>query len=439
MSIRPVVEIEDEIYTYQPADNGAGPLWCHGSTIVARHGDTVYAAGLETIPEEAPLNNCRWVLFAREAEEWGQVHSDTTGRTREPSPVALVGDDLLVTTNPTLAESGTYSGPADPAVFRFSTTGIDRDPTIEKPAWKGQPEFSEHSYRTVTTDGTVGEVLYMQNVGYNDSYMSLLDRAGNWQGLGTLTWPYGGEYPEPQPLRLCYPNVILSGRAAHFFGVGDIVEPIEAWRQAKHEITGRDWDFVFRRLFYAFTPDITQQPFCDWIEIANRDATAGAMRNNDIWLAPDGTAHLIWTETTVDARIRDRFFPGEPIVQSLEYITIRDGSVLTRTTLARCTEDDKADRPALARFHATGSGGLIVLAQFSSEAPSAPGPSYRLAQVLPDGKVSEWQDIPFQSPMAGTFLTNTVRGGSAPSDIIDIVGMSPRTPNTLGYARVRLA
>ena len=78
----------------------------------------------------------------------------------------------------------------------------------------------------------------MQNVGYDVAHMSLLGRDGRWQGVGELKWPWGGEYPKPQPLRLCYPNVIMRNRAAHFFGVGDIVEPIEAWREEKHSDNG---------------------------------------------------------------------------------------------------------------------------------------------------------------------------------------------------------
>ena len=327
-----------------------------------------------------------------------------------------MGDNLLLSANPTLTESGVYSGPAEPTVFRFSANDIDAAPSVEKPAWQGEPEFSEHSYRTVTADGDSHEVLYMQNVCYDISQMSFLSGDGGWLGLGPLTWPYGDEYPTPQPLRLCYPNVILRNREAHFFGVGDIVEPIEAWRQAKHEITGRDWDYVFRRLFYAFTPDITGEPFCEWIEIANRDATAGAMRNNDIWVAPDGTAHLIWTETTVDARIRDRFFPGEPVVHTLEYLTVRNGSIVSRETLARSTEDDGADKPDLARFHLTAEGTLVILAVFSPgtvAGSETPARSYRVAEVLEGGQLSGWQDIRFESPFASTILTNTVRAGNA--------------------------
>ena len=441
MAITPIVEIEDEIYSFEPADNGAGPLWCHGSTIVARQKNDVYVAALETLPDHKPLNNCRWLLYRRTIDGWQLIHRDETGRTREPSPVALLkSGDLLVSANPTRAEPGEYGGPAEPTIFRFDTDRIDAGPTMELPQWKDDPPFSEHSYRTVTTDRDRDEVLYMQNVGYDVSHLSFLARDGQWTGLGTITWPWGGEYPEPQPLRLCYPNVALRDRAVHFFGVGDIVEPVAAWRQAKHEITGRDWDYVFRRLFYAYTPDVTREPFCDWIEVANRDATAGAMRNGDVHLDADGTAHLIWCETSVDARLRDRFFPGETIVNSLEYMTLRDGQIQTRHTLASVDEGEDGLRPQLARFHVMEDGTLVTLAAFGRNLPSSELPSlvYRIARIPSDVETLDWVDVPFSQPIPGTFLTNTTRGGSAPSSIIDLVGISPEKPNTLGYARVRV-
>ena len=57
--LRPVVEVEEEVYTYRPANNGAGPLWCSGSTCLVRIGDAVFASGLETLADHKPLNNCR--------------------------------------------------------------------------------------------------------------------------------------------------------------------------------------------------------------------------------------------------------------------------------------------------------------------------------------------------------------------------------------------
>jgi len=442
MRLRPNVQREEDIYSFTPAENGAGPLWCHGSTIVARRGDRVFAAGLETLPDQKPLNNCRWVLFRRSdrGQEWELVHRDATGRTREPSPLVLLGQGaLLVSANPTLTDPDASRGPARPTVFRFDADRPSVPPVVELPVWRDEPEFTEHSYRTVTADRDADEVLYMQNIGYDVSHLSFRNRRGEWQGLGTLAWPRTSDYGgERQPLRLCYPNVILRNRAVHFFGVGDIVEPVPEWRQAKFEITQRAWDYVFRRLFYAYTPDIVSQPFRPWIEVANRDATAGAMRNGDVYLDDQGTAHLIWCETTVDERIRDRFFPGEPIVHSLEYMALRDGVTVARRTLARAGEDQDVPRPQLGRFHVLGDGTVVVVATFGPNTRSSTLPPVAYRAALLDEEETDWVDVPLTHPLPGTFLTNTVRGGSAPSDTLDLVGTRPASRPTLSYARVRL-
>ena len=44
-------------------------------------------------------------------------------------------------------------------------------------------------------------------------------------------------------------------RAVHFVGVSDVLEPNPAWRKFKRELTGQQWDYDFRRLFYTWTPD----------------------------------------------------------------------------------------------------------------------------------------------------------------------------------------
>ena len=48
-ALQPVVEAEENIYTYTNADNGAGPLWCHGSTCLVRIGNDLFASGLRRI------------------------------------------------------------------------------------------------------------------------------------------------------------------------------------------------------------------------------------------------------------------------------------------------------------------------------------------------------------------------------------------------------
>lgn len=438
MKLRVHVEVEESIDTFEPADNGAGPLWCHGSTVIVRHGEEVFATGLETLPDQVPLNNTRWVLYHRaEDEGWVAIHRDE-GRTREPSPIVLLGDDLMVSANPTLTPEGEPSGAAEPALFYFSAPQPDLEPTKVLPAWHGQPPFREHSYRTVIADGSAGQALYMQNEGYEIAHLSFLHK-DQWSPRGVIRWPFSDSGDKPQPLRLCYPNVQLRQDVAHFLGVGDIVEPVDAWREAKKKITGRDWDYVFRRLFYARSQPLSEapedgEPFGAWLELANRDDTAGATRNCDLWVDAEGRTHVMWVEITTDERIRDLFFPDVEIRHQLEYACIVDGAVHHSQTLVGWAEGESTPKPQLARFHEIAPGRAIILAQMTDTDRRA---TYRVTDLPTETSTAiTWTDVHFTRPMAGTFLTSTVRAGSAPSSRIDLVGQIEGP--ALGYARIRV-
>ncbi len=101
--------------------------------------------------------------------------------------------------------------------------------------------------------------------------------------------------------------------------------------------------------------------------------------------------------------------------------------------MVRAVESERGPIPKLARFHILADGTPIILGQFSNLGPDA---IYRCTLLSSDPP--DWVDIPFSHPIPDTFLTNTVRAGSSPSPLIDIVGMRPDVPNTLGYARVRI-
>ena len=138
--LQPVVEVEEDVYTFTPANNGAGPMWCSGSTCLVRIGDDVFASGLETLKDAKPLNNCRWTLYQRTADGWQLQQADPTGRTREPCPlVALPGGKLLLSANPTLVDRPQRlqrpGAAGDPPVLRQGPQGPVRD----DPAGLGRP------------------------------------------------------------------------------------------------------------------------------------------------------------------------------------------------------------------------------------------------------------------------------------------------------------
>jgi hypothetical protein len=474
-SLEPLVEVEEVVYRYDPADNGAGPMWCGGSTCLVRVGDRVFASGLETLAEHKPLNNCRWLLFERTGGGWERQQADPHGRTREPCPMATFHDGrMFLSANPTLTAPDQYNGPARPEILQWDSAR-PKDPfRTLLPEWDGQPPFSEHSYRSLAADGERGELILFQNVGYAHAEWAFLDADRQWSARGKLVFPWGEDYEKPQPIRICYPNVQLQDRAVYFCGVSDIIEPNPQWRKTKKQLTGRDWDYDFRRLFFTWTEDIAKAPFRDWIEIASREATAGWIFPCDLWAAPDGTVHLLWSERALDTRLRAAFFPDAKQSQALNYATVRvagpgpkaglfpdvhdpkpvpvsdqkaglfpdirdpEPVPVSKRTLG-LAEEGGADLIASAgRFHVTPDGRLLVVYYVSgTDDAGQPVSENQLIELRADGTVSSPIRIPLGQPFT-SFFTATVRGGSAPSEYLDLLGARRGERNTISYARVRL-
>ena len=436
--LAPVVEIEEDVYTYTNANNGAGPMWCSGSTSLVRSGDHVFASGLDTVADAKPLNNCRWMLFHRGSNNWERVRVDY-GRTREPSPLARFYDGrVFLSANPTLGSGPQPNGgPARPDVLQFAVSDPKAAPLSLIPAWQGTPPFTEHSYRSFAADGAAGELVLFQNIGYTHAEWTFRDRAGKWSAQGQLKWPWGAEYDNPEPIRVCYPNVALRNRAVHFVGVSDVVEPYKAWREFKRGLTGREWDYDFRRLFYTWTPDITKEPFAGWVEIASRDKT-GWISPGDLWLAPNGDAHLLWSERAIDERLREKFFPDAKQSHSLNHAVVRAGKIIRRSAILETREGAPGIVGSAGRFHVTPDNRLFVAHLASGAAQDGRRVfENRIVEILPDGTASAPVRIPFRKPFT-SYFTTTVRAGSSPSWTLEMLGLRDGAPNTLSYARVSL-
>jgi hypothetical protein len=433
--LTPVVDLEEDIYSYTPADNGAGPMWCHGSTCLVRIGDEVFASGLETLKDAKPLNNCRWMLFRRGSNGWEKVRVDEVGRTREPCPLAGFSDGrLFLSANPTLVPAGQAGGgPARPEILQFSVTNLKAAPEAILPQWQGKPAFSEHSYRSFAADGPGRELVLFQNIGYTHAEWAFLDRTGRWSAQGKLVWPWGADYAKPEPIRVCYPNVALKDRAVHFCGVSDILDPNPEWRAFKKQLTGRDWDYDFRRLFYTWTPDLTKERFRDWVEIASREKTCGWIMPCDLWIAPDGAVHLLWTERALDERLRSKFFPEARQSHALNYAVVRNGQVTQRRALALAEEGGSGQVPGQGRFQVTADGRLFVVFYLGG-----PGVSEnRVLELQRDGTSGEAVRVPLKQPFT-EFFSATPRAGSPLSSTVELLGHRAGSPLTVSYARIRL-
>jgi hypothetical protein len=218
--------------------------------------------------------------------------------------------------------------------------------------------------------------------------------------------------------------------------IGDIVEPREEWRAHKRERTGAEWDYVFRRLFYTWTPNVERADFATPVEVDTVESTGGHLLNLDIWLDAGGAAHLLYLKSSHTPLLRDRFFPGQKIATSLEHVVIRDGVVTARATLVRGGEG-YSETPQYGRFHATPAGTLYLVDSVRRH-DSAGGPALqnRLLQVLPAPRDATPQPLALKEAFS-TFFTATERGGSPPAAILDLFGAG-REGRSLRYARVRL-
>jgi hypothetical protein len=247
----PLVELEEDVYAYEDAQNGAGPMWCSGSTCLVRSGEQVFATGLELVKSAKPLNNCRWVLYTRATNGWQRVRASVVGLTREPSPLAGGTDgQLWLSAHPTLEPNAT-AGRSRPEILAFQASDITAARDSLLPEWSGKPTFTEHSYRSLAADGPRNEILLLiHSTNQWAMHWSFLDNNGHWSARGEVLWPYGTTYDRSQPVRIAYPNVLMRNREVHVCGVSDIVEPNPAWKAFKKELTGKDWDYDFRRLYY---------------------------------------------------------------------------------------------------------------------------------------------------------------------------------------------
>ncbi len=203
-------------------------------------------------------------------------------------------------------------------------------------------------------------------------------------------------------------------------------------------MTGQRWDYDFRRLFYTWTPDITGQPFAEWVEIASREATCGHVWPGDLWLAPNGDAHLVWSERAIDGRLRERFFPDAKQSEQLSYAVVRDGKVVRRRTIMETQGEASGLAGSASRFHVTPGHRLFVVYRISDAGKDGSRVlENRIAEILPGGTVEAAVRIPLKKPFT-SFFSATVRAGSSPSWTLDMLGHREDATYTVSYARVNL-
>jgi len=424
---QPQVEVEEAVSTFVSPNNGSGPLWCYGAPLVVRIGQTVFVNATETGAGVPPLCNTRWRIFRRaSAGQWEIAWQPQGYREREPCPIVAFQDgSVFVSMNPSLTPPGTHYQACDPHLLEFASASPESPGRPLRPPWPKGTTFTDHSYRGIAADGARGEILLLNiDAKTSQQHWAFYDSKGYGSRTGAVSFP----------VRSCYPQAALKNRSAHILAIGDIVEPVEEWRRFKKEKTGSEWDYVFRRLFYTWTPDIASRDFSAPLEIDSVDQTGGHIINLDLWVDAKGNAHILYLKQKTSPVLREKYFPDIPLRSSLEYCVVQNGKVIRRTTLVEGGEGLAGEVPRYARFHTLGPGRLLVIYSCTLTRPGTETVwENRWRPLLPrKGKTGV---LALQYPFT-TFFTAAERGGSAPSKVLDLFGTGVDS-STLRYARIR--
>gem|GEM_PF-2808343 len=351
------------------------------------------------------------------------------------------------------------SGACDPTLYVIRREGGQWQATTAKPVWPENSYFTDHSYRGFAVDADSGTVLMtaqdlstlaLDNHGNTAQSVSWRDAHGRWHPIGRLQFP----------LRGCYPAAALRRGTAHVVAVADIVEPVEAWRQAKFKATGKTLDFAFRQMFYTWTPEIGRQPFSPPLVLDNVEDTGGDVRGHDLLIDASGAAHVVYQRRRFSSPvIQNEFFPGQPDRSETVYVKIVDGKVVRREVIA-AREQVRGEagtpwkweggmEPGGARLAQGRDGRMFVLHSLASvtDGKTTAAVNY-VTTIHADGAIDAPVALPLPDPLS-FMQCNTTRNGAEPADAIDIVGFgaldSPRPradgkgdARPLRYVRVTL-
>ncbi|MCM8788603.1 MAG: hypothetical protein NC907_02305 [Candidatus Omnitrophica bacterium] len=197
-------------------------------------------------------------------------------------------------------------------------------------------------------------------------------------------------------------------------------------------------------MFFTFTPDIVNEPFRYWSEISSREKTAGNARNCDLFVDDKGFIHLLWFERSCDTRLRDKFFPDEPLTHSLRYAKLKGQKMLEQKNILFFQENEKTSSGISkidiiwAKFHITKQNQLYIFATISgSNNENKICAENWLFEMDSNGSIINQQKINFDKPFT-FFPTAGIRNGCAPSNKIHIYGSVIEQNNKMYYGCICL-
>lgn len=327
----------EQICPTMPFDNGTQPSWSRGNSTIVRVGTRVFVTNAHVHPRRKPYNRTTLEIWEKEdGGTWNLVFEDTGVYQREPSPIAYIGNNkLAVTANVPAAEHAEDEETMDtdciPTLYIFDISGpVKRELVMRLPWDRDDYTFWEHSYRGFAYDQKRRN-LFLDNIEYDDDRFcyTLLDRDLNCIRCGKLNFP----------ARCCYHTIAIQDGETYLFAIQDIKEPVAQWRDYKRQMTGRQWDYDFRKIYLNYCADIEHADFEPSVLICDRDATCGWMACLDCCFDKNGNMMLLVSGQNVyPSFMRERFFPDVPPESTLELFRFSKGKMIDHQIINRSSD-----------------------------------------------------------------------------------------------------
>jgi len=416
----------EKICSMEKWNNGSGPMWSGGNSILLRVGERVFTVANRVIDGRSPHANTSLELYEKKGDgPWKSVFFDEGKFQREPCQILYLGNDrLAVFTTPTIEacppEQFTFLAPSVPMVYLFDIAEEVRlVDTIVLP-WDKEYPFRSHTYRSSAVDMVNGNIfcdsLYYLDGNHNgECVYSLMDHDFKPIRMGKISWPE----------RILYHNIAMKDGETYIFGISDVNETNREWTAYKEEKGGFDW--VFQKLYMWYSPNITEEDLQEVRLVCDLSGTSGKPANYDCCFDANGDMLFLAGEQNIDeAYMRDRFFPEMKMEYELVLYRYSRGELKERTVIDKAVDVD-GKLPKYGGFIHTAADGeryIVWTKSMDTEEDEADADGKLPGTATYLTKVSSPTEKPVKLMDGGDryyrTMGNKTRLGAAPSDIVDI-------------------
>jgi len=397
------------------------PIHDYSVSHILRVGDRVFLSTADCLTDREGMCNVYPMLYEKRGDgEWKLVFSEESSYQMDAGQLIYQGNNRLVMTlNPPKdrypKDYYTWLVPCTPVIYLFDIAeGVKLIDKFDIPWDRNDYPFKSHNYRSSGVDIVNGNLL-CTNIHYpaEEFAYSLMDARCRPIRLGKLEFPY----------RVCYHNIAMRDGETYLFGVQDVIEPNEEWRNYQKQMS--DFLYVFRTVHLNYSPDITKEELRPSVVICSKEETCGQIENLDCAFTRDGQMIFMAGERQfMNEIMRDHFFPGMSNFSELCFYRLSKGEVIERVVMDRTEEGDEWNLSHNGFIHTAANGELYLV--WSKIAEKGDG-LFKIAFYIKS------VDEPNQKPylifehvgVKSTHMSNRIDGskashGATPSDLVEI-------------------